>query len=1129
MDNFLRRVFFLTVAGTLCTLAAPAQQGAENRRPNIVLILADDLGFSDIGCYGGEIQTPNIDGLAHEGVRYKQFYNAARCCPTRAALMSGLYPHQAGMGWMAAADLGTPAYQGNLNNHAVTIAEVLKTAGYRTYMSGKWHLTNERKIDGMVTDNWPLQRGFDRYFGIIPGGANYFTPVIYSGNDRYRAPDNFYLTDAISDTTVQYLDEHQQAHPDDPFFMYVAYTAPHWPLHALQEDIDKYKATYLAGWDALREARFHRQREMGLFGPQAHLSPRDSAVEAWDRLTPAKQQEMAMRMAIYAAQVDRMDQGIGRIVAELRERGELDNTLIFFLSDNGACAEYISSGKRKAVDGKEDTFESYRIDWANLSSTPFKSYKHFTYEGGIATPLVVHWPDGIDRALNNTFVSQYGHLTDIMATCVAVSGATYPSAKEGYAIHPLVGKSLVPHFTGHGNARGQVFWEHEANLAVRDGKWKLVAKTPEGQPFDPANLRLYNLEEDPTELHDLSARAPKRVQRMYAGWQAWGKDIGIFPLDTREYGQRKQAYRRQINGAFDDNLGGWRIHVGAGADATVVADTTGKLSGPKSARVAIARPGTAPEAVALFWPFRAKKGERFEVAMKAVADRPSGGSLRLEQVGKNGITVIDQAIAIGTDARTTRGVSQPLPADGQYRLALYFGGAKAGTTLWVDDVELQPVHDTPQTNHVVLISIDGLRPPFYLDASWHTPNLKRLAAAGVMAEGAASVFPSVTYPSHTSLVTGAYPAQHGILYNGIKDSKIGAWYWEADSIRVPTLWDAVHAAGKTSAAIFWPASVGAPIDYNIPVRRANRDEQGDQLAITRPYVTPGSFLPGFEHAYGTLHADDLGHRDHSYDKTVGKLSAYVIKTYKPNLTAIHFLGADHTQHRHGTDAPEVRHAVEVIDSLIGTVIQALDEAGIREQTAIVITGDHGHADTKAIFSPNIYLKTNGLITDKQHWKARFETAGGSAFLFLNDPGDRQTEQEVRKILAELPDSQDTLFRIVERDELDRMGANPGAAFALAMKKGSPAAQAIKGIPYRKRTFGSAHGYHPETPGMETGFIAEGTGIRQQQKIERLEIVDVAPLIARLLGLDMEAPDGHVVPGILQNNSAKNVTTHKDAQ
>lgn len=691
MDFSRRVLFFVIMIGQVCGLPAQAQQGNENRRPNIVLVMADDLGYSDIGCYGGEVQTPNLDRLAADGIRYKQFYNAARCCPTRASLISGLYPHQAGMGWMAAADLGTPAYQGNLNDQAVTLAEVLKTAGYRTYMTGKWHLTNERKIDGMVIDNWPLQRGFDRYFGIVPGGANYFTPVVYSGNTRYKAPQDFYLTDAISDTSVRYIDDHFASHPDRPMFMYVAYTAPHWPLHALERDVDKYRDVYQKGWDQLRVQRFGKQQAIGLFPRGATLSARDADVPAWDSLSANEKDDMAMRMALYAAQIDNMDQGIGRIIRKLEAEGQLDNTLFVFLSDNGACAEFISSGERKVADGKEDTFESYRINWANLSSTPFKEYKHYTYEGGIATPLIVHWPRGVAKEHRNTLVDQYGHLTDIMATFVDVSGATYPSEVNGKAIHPMEGKSLVPHFAGLENNRGKIFWEHEANIAMRDGKWKLVAKTPEGEPFDPHSLRLYNLEDDPVELRDLSAGEPERVKRMYAQWQAWATQIGAFPLDTRNYGLRARTYRRMINGRFDDNLGGWRTRIGADADATISIDTTGKLTGLKSAYVAVGKSGAVPEEIGLFWPFPAKKGERFEVGMTAVASGRSGCYLRLEQVGPDGTLLADREISVATDPKQTRFVSEPLPADGQYRLAFYFGGRDEDTEFWIDDVVLKPV------------------------------------------------------------------------------------------------------------------------------------------------------------------------------------------------------------------------------------------------------------------------------------------------------------------------------------------------------------------------------------------------------------------------------------------------------
>ncbi|GAB3020205.1 hypothetical protein GCM10027051_26760 [Niabella terrae] len=683
---------FLGLVGIFLVHISGAQQATPGSRPNIILILADDMGFSDIGSYGGEVETPHLDRLAAEGLRYKQFYNAARCCPTRASLLTGIYPHQAGMGWMAAADLGTgPAYQDNLNNQCVTIAEVLRPAGYHTYMTGKWHVTNERKIDGQVIDNWPLQRGFERYFGIIPGGANYYTPMIYSGNSRYKAPKDFYLTDAISDTSVKFLEEHFASGDKAPFFMYVAYTSPHWPLHAPPEMIEKYKARYKKGWDAIRRDRFARQKAIGLFDSATVLSPRDSRVPAWESLSVAEQQEMDMRMAIYAAQIDIMDQGIGRIISSLKQNGQLDNTLIFFLSDNGACAEFISSGKSKAVDGSENTFESYRINWANVSSTPFREYKHFTHEGGIAAPLIVHWPGGINKELDNQFVSEYGHITDIMATCVDVSGASYPAKFRGEAIVPMQGRSLQPHFSGEPNHRGKVYWEHEANIALRDGKWKLVAKTEEDQQFDPQQLQLFDMDADPTEMHDLSKQHPDRVTAMFKDWNQWAHQIGAFPLDTREYNVRMRDYKRRINGSFDDNLGGWNIHIADQAQARIGIDEKGMITGAKSALVQVDKPGSRPAAVNMGWVFPAKKGERFEVKFNAVAAVSGKFIVRLEKVRDGADKLIDRELNVGKDMQRFSYISEAAPTDGNYRLAFYFGKTPAGTRTWIDDVALIPV------------------------------------------------------------------------------------------------------------------------------------------------------------------------------------------------------------------------------------------------------------------------------------------------------------------------------------------------------------------------------------------------------------------------------------------------------
>ncbi|PST82866.1 sulfatase [Pedobacter yulinensis] len=662
------------------------------QRPNIIVILADDMGFSDAGCYGGEISTPNIDALARGGLRYRQFYNGARCCPSRAALMTGVYPHQAGMGWMAAADLGTPAYQGTLNEQSVTIAEVLRNAGYGTYMTGKWHLTNERKIDGMVTDSWPRQRGFDRYFGIIPGGSNYFTPQVYSDNRRYKAPGNFYLTDALSDSTTRFIDDHLIHRPADPFFMYVAYTAPHWPLHAYQEDIDRYRKQYLAGWDRVRQARFDKQKKIGLFAANTAMAPRDTVIQAWDRLSPEKKEEMANRMAIYAAQIAAMDRGIGRIITRLKEKNAFENTLILFMSDNGACAEYISSGKSKAVNGQEDTFESYRREWANVSSTPFKEYKHYTYEGGIATPLIVHWPAGINKSLQNSWVSGYGHLTDIMATCTDLAGTKYPLVFNGQQLHEPAGKSLSPHFKGKDNNRGRIFWEHEANIALREGRWKMVAKTDEGKRFNEKAIALYDLQADPTELRNLAAKQTDRTRTMYAAWKQWAGAIGAFPLDTREYNERIQAYRRRMNGDFGDNLGGWNLR-GDARLGDVRVDHRNRLNSGKSAHVFVRTRAGQAAAFAMNWPFRARKGERFKIGLQGLGRGSGNLVIRLENTSGNQARVIDQTIRISDGQLGGSWQSVELPSDDTYRLSVCFGDLAAGTELWLDNIRLESVQN----------------------------------------------------------------------------------------------------------------------------------------------------------------------------------------------------------------------------------------------------------------------------------------------------------------------------------------------------------------------------------------------------------------------------------------------------
>lgn len=532
-------------------------------RPNIILIMADDMGYSDIGCYGGEINTPHLDKLAGNGLRFTQFYNTSRCCPTRASLLTGLYPHQAGIGHMTDANHQLEAYDGDLNKHAVTIAEVLRLNGYATYMAGKWHVTKHIKPEG-PKHNWPRQRGFDKFFGTIIGAGSFYDPNTLTENNTQIPPwEDFYYTDAISDRTVDYIRGHDQ---DDPFFIYVAYTAAHWPMHALPEDIARYKGVYDKGWDVMREERYKRMIQMGLIQKNWAMSGRDPDSYSWEE---EELKEWRVRcMEVYAAMVDNMDQGIGRIVHALEKKGELDNTLILFLQDNGACEEsigieemfdserhkklerkpmqpdelqyrmfpeYTRDGKALrmgigVMSGPADTYIAYGLPWANASNTPFKLYKHWVHEGGISTPLIAHWPQGIES--KNELRDQPGHLIDIMATCVDVADANYPLEYQGNDIIPMEGRSLLPAFANQPINREALFWEHEGNRALRIGKWKLVARAWTDSEFGVEELNtweLYDLEADRTELHNLAAQYPERVKDMSTQWVKWANYLGVLP------------------------------------------------------------------------------------------------------------------------------------------------------------------------------------------------------------------------------------------------------------------------------------------------------------------------------------------------------------------------------------------------------------------------------------------------------------------------------------------------------------------------------------------------------------------------------------------------------------------------
>ncbi len=512
-------------------------------RPNIIVILVDDMGYSDIGCFGSEIRTPNLDRLGMNGLRFSQMYNSARCCPSRAALLTGLNPQQTGVGHMVD-NWGPPAYQGYLNNNCVTVAEVLRDHGYATCMSGKWHVGGRydlrnpgswNELVGNTGHPIPVQRGFDRFYGIVSGAANFFYPLTLMRDDKFLElePSGYYFTDAITDNAVDMVQDN--ADSGKPFFLHVTYTAPHWPLHALEEDIARYEGKYRGGWEALRTSRHEQLRGLGILDSKWEISPRDKDAQPWSD-TP-NQDWHDLRMAVYAAQIDRVDKGVGRILAKLQELGVEDNTLIMFMSDNGGCAEFLAEESNRPepsqysmpnADGSQvtvgnisglrpgpaTTFMSYDLAWANASNSPFRLFKRWTHEGGISTPLIVHWPDRIKQP---AIVHEPTHITDIPATCIAVAGATYPTEFGGNPITPIEGQSFMQALdSGDWTRAKPIFWEHEGSRAVRMGEWKLVSEVG-GQ------WELYNMDQDRTELKNLAeANRPKadEMARLYDEWSA---------------------------------------------------------------------------------------------------------------------------------------------------------------------------------------------------------------------------------------------------------------------------------------------------------------------------------------------------------------------------------------------------------------------------------------------------------------------------------------------------------------------------------------------------------------------------------------------------------------------------------
>jgi arylsulfatase A-like enzyme len=538
------------------------------KKTNIVVMMVDDLGYSDLGCYGGEISTPNIDALGYNGLRFTQMYNGARCCPSRAALLTGLHPHQAGIGQLSA-DLGVPSYQGYLRDGCVTIAEVMKTAGYRTMISGKWHVSGS--WDNRERDKWilgdkkhpmPKQRGFDRSFSLLNAADSFWNPKSLIIEDVLVDVEtsDFHMTDAIGDHAINQIEESVEM--GMPFFQYVAFNAPHWPLHAWEEDIVKYEGKYMAGYDAIRTSRHEQQKGLGVVDDKWVISPRDTDSPNWDDVQNKEYEDI--RMATYSAMIEQVDRTVGRIVATLKKSGEFDNTVIMFLSDNGGCAELFQEDtdwpdpsqweSALTLDGQpvrvgdipelrpgpDTTFQAVELPWANVSDAPFRLFKRWVHEGGISTPFIVHWPDGIEGSdiLNNPM-----HIIDIAATCYDISGAQYPKEHHDTEITPLEGESFLPALKGKELKRdAPITIEHEGNRGIRVGDWKLVAEW--GKPWE-----MYNISDDRTEQNNLIDGEKDRVKGLEKAYFEWTERAEVlpWPVDPRVIAKRLKGDHAHIS------------------------------------------------------------------------------------------------------------------------------------------------------------------------------------------------------------------------------------------------------------------------------------------------------------------------------------------------------------------------------------------------------------------------------------------------------------------------------------------------------------------------------------------------------------------------------------------------------
>lgn len=1006
-------------------------------KPNIVIVLSDDMGYSDIGCFGGEIHTPTLDQLAGNGLRFTQFYNTARCCPTRASLLTGLYPHQAGMGHMTD-DRGHDGYRGDLNRNCVTIAEVLRPAGYRTYMTGKWHVT---KALSAKTDadkhNWPLQRGFDRFYGTIIGGGSFWDPSFLTRDNTqvsafadpdYRPAEPYYYTDAISDHAVRYVKDHHTQHGDQPFFLYVAYTAAHWPMHAHESDIAKYRGKYAAGYQAIREQRYQRMLDRGVITKDATtVLPVPAGIDQtlhweWDQ----------RNMEVFAAMVDRMDQGLGKLVETLKTTGQLENTLFFYLQDNGGCAELMGRGKegpdraatptlppmkpeelqtalvpkqtrdgypvrqgKGVMAGGPDTYIGYGEAWAAVSNTPFREYKHWVHEGGISTPLVVHWPAGIALEQRGKLRHDPGHLVDLMATCVDVGGAIYPKEVAGQSIKPARGASLRPAFSANLIDRKEpLFWEHEGNRAVRDGRWKLVAKAD--QPWE-----LYDIDADRSEQHDLAKTEPDRVKALAAKWDHYAATSNVLPLGgwkaplagSKPF-QKKMTLTADSKLSKDDSpqIDGRGIVISA------------EIATTKPARgVIVAQGGTAHGYTlfvdgddVVFLIRRDNEATSIRTPLPAgphriQAELTTSGQMRLQvdrgkPVQSKTIGLLKMPVDGLQVGHDSGGLVGPYDKNNQ------FSGTVQQITIELVDAQhtSNPITAGAPRN-VLFVMADDFRPELASYGSPAiTPHLDRLAKRSVQFNRAYCQ-QAVCNPSRSSLLTGKRPDTLRIWNNGTHFRELNP-----DVTTLP-LWFKGHGyQSRCVGKIFhnWHTKVqGDPTSWSASefLHYANHGDDAAKITGTLP-LNVASPAP---RQYGTVplfECRDVPDEAY-YDGRVAAEAVRVLNEIRggPFFLAVGFWkphapfnapkkywdlydrnrlpklnpnrpsGAPEIAFHDGREirgvppnqvtfteaqAAEIRHGyfanVSYLDAQLGKVLDALDQSGSADRTTIVFVGDHGY-------------------------------------------------------------------------------------------------------------------------------------------------------------------------------------------